>query len=155
MKSNVVEAIMGAIVLAIAGIFLSIAYQASSSVSDNGAVLYAKFDRIDGLVVGNDVKMSGVKIGKIFKIAIDPDTFLAVVSFTVSPHLRIPKDSSAEIVSESFMGGKYIALVPGGAEETFANGDTVTYTQSALSFEALVGKYLFSTNSDAKENLKD
>lgn len=155
MKSNVVEAIMGAIVLAVAGIFLSIAYRASSTVSDNGVVLQAKFDRIDGLVVGNDVKMSGVKVGKIFKIAIDPETFLAIVSFTVSPELHIPKDSSAEIVSESFMGGKYIALVPGGAEETFVNGDTVAYTQSALSFEALVGKYLFSTSNDTKKNSQD
>lgn len=155
MKSNVVEAIMGAIVLAVAGIFLSIAYRASSTVSEKGIVLHAKFDRIDGLVVGNDVKMSGVKIGKVFKIAIDPNTFLAIVSFTVSPELSIPTDSSAEIVSESFMGGKYIALVPGGAEETFANGDTVAYTQSALSFEALIGKYLFSSNSDVKEGHKN
>ena len=155
MKSNLVETLMGAVVLAVAGIFLSIAYQASSSVSDSGSILYAKFDRIDGLSVGNDVKMSGVKIGKVFKITLDPDTFLAVVSFTVSQDLRIPKDSSAEIISESFMGGKYIALVPGGAEEPFVNGDTVSHTQSALSFETLVGKYLFSTNSDAKENLKN
>lgn len=146
---------MGAIVLAVAGIFLTIAYQASSTVSEKGIVLYAKFDRIDGLVLGNDVKMSGVKIGKVFKIAIDPDTFLAVVSFTVSPELHVPTDSSAEIVSESFMGGKYIALVPGGAEKTFANGDTVVHTQSALSFEALIGKYLFSSNSDAKESHKN
>ncbi|WP_032113807.1 outer membrane lipid asymmetry maintenance protein MlaD [Candidatus Paracaedibacter symbiosus] len=153
MKSNVVEAIMGAIVLAVAGIFLSIAYRASSTVSEKGVMLHAKFDRIDGLVVGNDVKISGVKVGKIFNIKIEPSTFLAVVSFTVSSNLRIPTDSSAEIVSESFMGGKYIALVPGGAEESLQNGDAVIHTQSALSFEALIGKYLFSS-SNAKSDPK-
>lgn len=155
MKSNVVEAIMGAIVLAVAGIFLSIAYQASSTVSEKGIMLHAKFDRIDGLVVGNDVKMSGVKVGKVFKITIDPQTFLAIVTFTVSPELHVPTDSSAEIVSESFMGGKYIALVPGGADEVLGNGDTVVYTQSALSFETLIGKYLFSNNSNDAKSQKD
>lgn len=152
MKSKIVETIMGAIVLAVAGIFLSIAYRSSATVSDKGVFLQAKFDRVDGLVVGNDVKVSGVKVGKVFNIDIDPATFLAVVSFTVSPQLSLPADSSAEIVSESFMGGKYIALVPGGSEEVLASGDTVIYTQSSLSFEALVGKYLFSSGNDAKED---
>lgn len=146
MKSNVIEAIMGAVVLAIASVFLVVAYKASSTVSEKGTVLHAKFDRVDGLVVGNDVKVSGVKVGKVFDIAIEPSTFLAIVSFSISPALKIPEDSSAEIVSESFMGGKYIAVVPGGADEALKSGDTVAYTQSALSFEALVGKYLFSGN---------
>lgn len=155
MKSNVVEAIMGAIVLAIAGVFLSIAYKASSGVSEAGTVLHAKFDRIDGLVLGNDVKISGVKVGKVFAITIDPETFLALVSFTVPANLRIPIGSSAEIVSESIMGGKYIAIVPGGEDEVLNDGDTISFTQSALSFEALIGKYLFSSNNDQKENSND
>lgn len=154
MKSNVVEAIMGAIVLAIAGVFLSIAYKASSSISETGTVLHAKFDRIDGLVLGNDVKISGVKVGKVFSITIDPTTFLALVSFTVPSNLHIPVGSSAEIVSESIMGGKYIAIVPGGEDEVLSNGDTIAFTQSALSFEALIGKYLFS-NNEHKENANE
>ncbi len=148
MKSNVIEAIMGAIVLTVASVFLVVAYKASSTVSERGAVLHAKFDRIDGLVVGNDVKVSGVKVGKVFDIAIEPATFLAVVSFTIDSRLNIPEDSSVEIVSESFMGGKYVAVVPGGAKDVLKNGDTVAYTQSALSFEALIGKYLFSSNKE-------
>lgn len=148
MKSNVIEAIMGAIVLAIAGVFLVVAYKASSTISEKGTVLHAKFDRIDGLVVGNDVKVSGVKVGKVFDITIEPSTFLAVVSFTIAPELNIPEDSSVEIVSESFMGGKYVAVVPGGAKEILKSGGTVAYTQSALSFEALIGKYLFSGNKE-------
>lgn len=152
MKSNIVEAIMGAIVLAVAAIFLTIAYRASSTVSNGGLVLQAKFDRVDGLVIGNDVKISGVKVGKVFDIEIDPSTFLAVVSFTVASNLGIPSDSSAEIISESFMGGKYLALVPGGAEDFLQSGEAVIHTQSSLSFEALVGKYLFG--NDKEDNKK-
>lgn len=155
MKSNVLEALIGALVLIIATVFLSVAYKASSSISEKGMVLHAKFDRIDGLVLGNDVKVGGVKVGKVTHITLDPQSFLAVVSFTIPTDLKLPQDSSAEIVSESLMGGKYIAMVPGGADKIFKNGDTVTYTQSALSFEGLIGKYLFSNNGDLKDNPHD
>lgn len=153
MKSNIVEAIMGAIVLAVAAIFLTIAYRASSTTSEDGLILQAKFDRVDGLVIGNDVKISGVKVGKVFDIKVDPATFLAVVSFSIALDLSIPSDSSAEIVTEGFMGGKYLALVPGGSEDFLQSGEAIIHTQSALSLEALVGKYLFG-KSDDKEDTK-
>lgn len=152
MKSNVLEALIGTLVLVIAAVFLSIAYKASSSISEKGIVLHAKFDRIDGLVIGNDVKVSGVKVGKVIRITLDPHNFLADVAFTIPADLPLPQDSSAEIVSESLMGGKYIAIVPGGADQLLKNGDVITYTQSALSFEALIGKYLFSNNGDSNES---
>jgi phospholipid/cholesterol/gamma-HCH transport system substrate-binding protein len=139
-----IEAVMGAIVLVIASYFLVFAYTSSKGGVYSGYPLVAKFDRIDGLLVGNDARISGVKVGNIVSINIDPKTFLASVVFTVREGLALPADTVAEIVSESLMGGKYIALVPGGDEKTLAPGDKITYTQSSVSFEALIGKYLFS-----------
>jgi phospholipid/cholesterol/gamma-HCH transport system substrate-binding protein len=113
-----IEAVMGAIVLVIASYFLVFAYTSSKGGVYSGYPLVAKFDRIDGLLVGNDARISGVKVGNIVSINIDPKTFLASVVFTVREGLALPADTVAEIVSESLMGGKYIALVPGGDEKT-------------------------------------
>lgn len=151
MRSNIVEAIIGAIVLGVAGLFLSFAYQSDTTHGKNGYSLTAKFDRIDGLVLGNDVRVSGVKVGIVESISIDAATFMAVVKLNVQKDIHLPTDTIAEIVSESFMGGKYVALVPGGAEDNLNPGDSIGFTQSAVSLESLIGKFMFS-KSDEKED---
>ena len=155
MRTNVIETVMGAVVLMIAGFFLAFAYTNSGYHSSNDGVDYhATFDRVDGLVVGGDVRMSGVKIGVIRETSIDPETFLAHVSFSIAPHIKIPKDSSAEIVSDGIMGGKYLALVPGGDEETLKAGDQIEHTQSSVSLEAMIGQLIFSAKNKEAENEK-
>ncbi len=67
-----------------------------------------------------------------------------MVTFTVAPNLHLPKDSSAEITSDGLLGGKFLALVPGGDEKMLADGGEVTITQSAVSLEQLLGKFIFS-----------
>jgi phospholipid/cholesterol/gamma-HCH transport system substrate-binding protein len=148
MRANVVEAITGAVVLAIASGFFYYVYTTSGTKVVNGYNLYAKFDRIDGLVEGNDIKLSGVKVGDVQHISIDPKTFLARVDMTIDSSIILPDDTSAQIVSESLMGGKYIALVPGGSDASLAPNDQLTYTQSSISIEGLIGKYLFTNNED-------
>ncbi|MBL9029184.1 MAG: outer membrane lipid asymmetry maintenance protein MlaD [Caedimonas sp.] len=155
MRTNVIETVMGAVVLMIAGFFLAFAYTNSGYRSSNDGVDYhATFDRVDGLVVGGDVRMSGVKIGVIREMSINPETFLAHVSFSIAPHIKIPKDSSAEIVSDGIMGGKYLALVPGGDEETLKAGDQIEHTQSSVSLEAMIGQLIFSAKNKETENEK-
>lgn len=148
MKANMIEAVMGAIVLIIATFFLVFAYTSSKGGVTTGYPLIAKFDRIDGLAVGNDVRISGVKVGNITSVTIDPKTFLARVVMTVQNGLALPTDSAAEIMSESMMGGKYIALVPGGSSKTLKPNEKITYTQSSVSLESLLGKYLFSSKDN-------
>lgn len=151
MRANMIEAVMGAIVLIIATFFLIFAYTSSKGGVYTGYPLVANFDRIDGITIGNDVRISGVKVGSIISIDIDPKTFLAQVTLTVRKGLALPTDTAAEITSESLMGGKYIALIPGGEEKTLTPGEQITYTQSSVSFENLLGKYLFS-GKDSKED---
>jgi len=151
MRANMIEAVMGAIVLIIATFFLIFAYTSSKGGVYSGYPLIAKFDRIDGLAIGNDVRISGVKVGSIINIEVDPKTFLAQVVMTVRNGLALPTDTAAEITSESLMGGKYIALIPGGEEKSLTPGEEITYTQSSVSFENLLGKYLFSEKSNKEE----
>lgn len=144
MRANVVEAITGAAVLAVAGAFFYYAYTSSGTKVTDGYHLTANFDRIDGLVEGNDVKLSGVKVGDVSEISVNPKTYLAQVTMTLNRDVKLPDDSSAQIVSESLMGGKYIALVPGGSDVLLQEGDQVIHTQSSVSLEGLIGKYIFS-----------
>lgn len=144
MRGNVVEALLGAVVLVVAAGFLVFAYSSTEVGSVEGYEVSAKFDRVDGLVVGSDVRLGGIKIGTIVDQTLEPDTYLAIVRMSIDPDIRLPADSSAEIVSDGLLGGRYLSLVPGGAEEMLATGDEIRFTQSPVSLESLIGRLIFS-----------
>jgi phospholipid/cholesterol/gamma-HCH transport system substrate-binding protein len=152
-QRNLTEFFTGAVVLVVAVGFLGYAVVNTGRSGGSGILLHAKFDRVDGLAVGSDVRMAGVKIGTVRSAAIDPKTYQAVVTFTVQAGLRLPVDSSAEISSDSLLGGKILALVPGGDEKVLGDGGTVTITQSSVSFEQVLGKFIFSV-SDLSANVQ-
>ena len=116
MSNNVVESIIGALVLALAIGFFVFTYNRVEVGNMDGYELVAKFDRIDGLQVGSDVRMSGIKVGTVLGQELDKENFLAVVHFTVSPDIHLPVDSSAAITSEGLLGGHYLSLSPGGMD---------------------------------------
>ena len=150
MRNNLLEAIIGAAVLVVAGFFLFFAYSSGQKNLPKGYILYANFERIDGLNIGSDVKISGVKVGTIKSMEIDHETYQAKVGIQIRDDIKIPDDSSAEVASESLLGGKYIAVVPGGDEKFLAPGGFITQTQSSIRFEALISKFLFSKNDQEK-----
>ncbi|MDW8443419.1 MAG: outer membrane lipid asymmetry maintenance protein MlaD [Acetobacteraceae bacterium] len=143
-RRSVAEVVAGAVVLAVAGVFLVYAVTHTGRSLGPGYDLVAKFDRIDGIGPGADVKVSGVKVGSVVAQRLDPETFLAVVTMRIDPAVRLPVDTSAEITSESLLGGRYIALVPGGSDRMLAPGAVIEATQSAVSLEALLGRFIFS-----------
>ncbi|MFQ3623466.1 MAG: outer membrane lipid asymmetry maintenance protein MlaD [Acetobacteraceae bacterium] len=143
-RKNLVEIAAGAVVLAVAAVFLAYAVTHSGRAIGPGYELTARFDRIDGLGPGADVKVSGVKVGSVVSQRIDPETFLAVVTMRIDNAIRLPADTSAEIASESLLGGRYIALVPGGSDRLLPPGGRIEATQSAVSLEALLGRFIFS-----------
>ena len=157
MRKNMIEAVMGTVVLVIAGFFLTFAYTNSGYQTKNNRVGYlAKFDRVDGVVIGGDVRMSGVKIGIIRDMIIEPQTFLAQLKFDVDKDLRIPSDSSAEIISDGIMGGKYLAIVPGGDDSNFLKpGDYIDITQSSVSLEGMIGQLIFNAKDSKKKETVD
>jgi phospholipid/cholesterol/gamma-HCH transport system substrate-binding protein len=146
-RHGALEVVTGAAVLVVAAGFLGYAVAHSGRSVSSGYTLQARFDRIDGLALGSDVRIAGVKVGTVTSEQIDPKTFQAVVSLTVRDDVHLPKDSSAEITSESLLGGKYISLSPGGDEATLKPDQTITITQSSISLEQLLGKFIFSVTS--------
>jgi phospholipid/cholesterol/gamma-HCH transport system substrate-binding protein len=143
-RRNAVEVVVGAAVLLVAAGFLAYAVAHSGRSATAGYPLSAQFDHIDGLSVGADVRLAGVRVGRVTATRIDPQNFLAVVTLTVQDGLNLPKDSSAEIDSDSLLGGKYVSLSPGGDTATLKPGQTITITQSSVSLEQLLGKFIFS-----------
>lgn len=154
MGKNIVETIVGGIVLLIAAYFLHYAYGTTKVLDgSSGYAVMAKFDRVDGVNLGGDVRISGIKVGKVIKQSLDPKTFQAVLELKIESDLKIPSDSSAEIVGNGLLGEKYIALVPGSDEDAIEPNGYIEYTQSSISLEGLIGKFMFGLdkNKDGKE----
>jgi phospholipid/cholesterol/gamma-HCH transport system substrate-binding protein len=149
-RRSIAEVLTGAVVLLVAAGFLAYAVANSGRTAGTGYPLLARFDHIDGLGVGSDVRLAGVKVGSVTEERIDPQSFQAVVRLSVRDDLKLPKDSAAIITSESLLGGKYLSLQPGGDEATLQAGQTITITQSSVSLEELLGKFIFSMTSAPK-----
>ena len=148
MSRSIVETVLGAVVLIVAFGFLGWAYTNSSAGDPGGYQLKAQFDRVDGLDVGADVRISGIKIGRVLSQAIDPITYRAQVEFSVSNTIELPSDTSAAIVSTGLLGGKYLALVPGAEDIMLADGEEVAFTQSSVNLEDLIGQFIFSQGDE-------
>jgi phospholipid/cholesterol/gamma-HCH transport system substrate-binding protein len=149
MSRNIIETVLGAVVLLVAGGFLFWAYGRSDAGDPGGYALRAKFERVDGLEVGGDVRISGIKVGKVLAQRLDPVSFRAEVTFSVKDGIEVPSDSSAAIVSSGLLGGKYLSLVPGGDDRLLKDGEELTLTQSAVNLEDLIGRYIFSQGQTA------
>ena len=149
-RRNIAEVLTGAAVLLVAAGFLGYAVAHSGRSASSGYPLQARFDHIDGLGVGADVRLAGVKVGSVTDETIDLRSFLAVVTLTVRNDIKLPKDSAAIITSESLLGGKYLSLQPGGDEAMLQPGQSITITQSSVSIEDLLGKFIFSMTNIQK-----
>lgn len=146
-RRNVSELIAGAVVLVVAAGFLVYAVANTGRSTVGGYTLNAKFNSIDGLAPGSDVRIGGVKVGSITHATIDPQSYQAVVSFSVENAIKLPKDSSAQVTSDGMLGGKFLSLVPGGDSQMIPGGGTVEITQSAVSLEELLGKFIFNVGA--------
>lgn len=144
MANNAIETVMGAVVLAVAGGFLYFAYNNSNVKSVEGYGVSADFTNITGVSSGSDVRVGGIKIGVIESVALDPTSFEAVAHMRIEKAIKLPKDSSAAIQSSGLLGEKFVAIEPGGDEENLAEGDVITITQSSVSLEEMIGKFVFS-----------
>ncbi len=150
MKGNVIETVMGAVVLLAAAVFLFFAYNTSQVRAISGYEISADFQRIDGIRQGGDVRVSGIKVGSVLSEKLNPDTFLATIRMSIEPSVKLPDDTVAEIVSAGLLGDKYLSLVPGGSDKVIPPGGKIKYTQSSVTLENLIGQMIFSSPGGKK-----
>jgi phospholipid/cholesterol/gamma-HCH transport system substrate-binding protein len=144
MKSNTFEAIVGAVVIFLAVVFLFVGFSSMKLKKGNNYNLSALFNRIDGITLGSDIRMSGIKIGTVTKQELDNSTFEAKVFMSIDSKISIPDDSSAKITTDGLLGGNYISIEPGGSDIYLSNNEEIFFTQGAVDLIGLVGEALFS-----------
>lgn len=153
-SSNYFEIIVGTFVLFCAVFFFFTSFKSAKVGTDGGYHLIAKFDNVDGISNGSDIKISGVKIGTVVDQFLDQKDFRAALKLNISKNINLPSDSSAKIASEGLLGSKYLAITPGGDEENLKDGDEIQFTQSSVNFEDLLGKFIFNDKEKIKSDEK-
>lgn len=149
MGNRIIETLVGTMVLVVAGFFLAYAYTtADLGGSSDSYNLSASFDRVDGLSVGSDVRMSGIKIGTVTGQTLDPVTFLARVELSIDKSFDLPEDTSAKVASDGLLGGAYVSLEAGGAMDLLSQGDEIEFTQGSVDIMSLIGQAIFSFTGD-------
>ena len=152
MRKNLIETVMGAVVLAVAAFFIFFAYSKAEIGTVEGYEIRAKFDRIDGVRAGSDVRMSGIKIGTVTSSVLDPKTYFALVRMNIRTDVKVPDDTSIAVSSDGLLGDKFLALSPGGSDDMLPAGGEILTTQGSVDLMGLVGQMIFSqTNKDGKK----
>ncbi len=143
MGRNAIETVMGAVVLLVAGLFVFFAYQTAEVATVEGYRITATFAKIGGLKKGSDVRISGIKVGTVIDHWLDPETYEAVVEFSIASKVKVPADTVAAITSEGLLGGKYVRLELGTEKEFLEVGGNITQTKDFRSLEDQVGEIIF------------
>jgi|TARA_B100002003_G_scaffold165374_1_gene153567 phospholipid/cholesterol/gamma-HCH transport system substrate-binding protein len=149
-SGNLVETLIGAVVLAVAGFFLYFSYEKADIGVVQGYTLMAKFDKVDGVKAGSDIMLAGIKVGTVMDQSLDTEEYLAVLTLSLSSDVKLPDDSAIKIASDGLLGGKYLSIDPGGSEDYLAAGEEIRFTQGSVDLTELIGKAIYSSGGGGK-----
>ena len=149
--SNLVETFIGALVIAVAGLFLYYAYSHEETSRVSGYAVTASLDAAAGIAPGTDVRISGIKIGTVTGTSLDPKTYRAQVSMEIKPEIKLPTDSSLKVSQEGLLGSNFLSIEPGGADDTIKPGGEIQYTQGSIDLIGLVMKTMFGSGSGVQK----
>jgi phospholipid/cholesterol/gamma-HCH transport system substrate-binding protein len=150
LRNNLGEALVGLAVVLLAAWFVAYAWGRTGGGAKAGGVdIAALFPNASGVNVGTDVRVAGLKVGSVTKLALDPQSYQVKVSISFEPSIKLPSDSSAAITSEGLLGATFIAFTPGGSTVPLKNGDTITDTQGSLDLMSLIGQFINKPSGDA------
>ena len=141
-QNNIVETIIGAVVVLVAAVFLYLGYTRTGSGSLSGYELTAKLARVDGLAVGTDVRLSGIKVGTVSDLALDPKTYLVVMHIRMHDDVKVPDDSSLVVTSSGLLGSSYLSISPGGSDDMLKPGGEIRNTQGSVDLMGMIGRFM-------------
>ena len=149
MKENKFEVIIGAVVLAVALGFVVFLYQSTGlSVSNSRHYeLKADFRSADGIHVGTDVRLAGVKVGTVNDLSLNLETYRAEAELAIENEVDIPEDSALTVSSEGLLGGNFIEIIPGASYEYMQPGDEFLDTQGSVSLISLLLKFVSGSDN--------
>lgn len=141
-QNNIAETIIGALVVLVAVGFLAFTYMRTGTGSLSGYEINARLPKVDGLGVGTDVRLAGVKIGSVTDLVLDPKTYLVTVHMNVRSDIQIPSDSSVLVTSSGILGSSYLSITPGGEDKMMKAGDFFENAQGSVDVMGLVGRFM-------------
>lgn len=150
MQNGFVETLIGAAVIIVAVGFFYYGYNTTGSGAVAGYEVVARFDRVDGIAAGTDVKMSGIKIGSVTSQELDQKTYRALVRMNIRNDIKLPEDSSIKVANEGLLGGAYLAIAPGGSDAMMVAGGEFETTQGSIDLVGLLGQAIFSGSGSDK-----
>jgi phospholipid/cholesterol/gamma-HCH transport system substrate-binding protein len=140
--SRATETVIGALVVATAAVFLGYVTQTTGLWGMGQTYpLAASFRSVEGVSVGTDVRLAGIKIGTVTSLALDPERFEALVTIAVDRNVPIPEDSDVRVAQEGLLGGAFLEITPGASDFMLAAGDEILNTQSSVSLLNLLLRF--------------
>ena len=148
MRRKALETIIGAFVLLAAIGFVVYAFTASTVGKVDGYELQAVFGRADGVAPGTEVRLSGIKIGSVLDIQLDPETYEAIMRFNIRQSVQSPEGSSVKVLADGLLGDSYLSIEPGGGVEMLQPGTTIYNTQDPVNIVDLLARFAFGGVED-------
>ena len=148
-QNNIAETLIGAAVVIVAIAFLAFGYTRTGSGSLSGYEINARLPKADGLSVGTDVRLAGIKIGTVTDLTLDPKTYLVTVHMSVRNDIKLPVDSSVLVTQAGFLGGQYLSITPGGEDKMMSAGSFFENAQGSIDVMGLVNRFTGSGGSTA------
>jgi phospholipid/cholesterol/gamma-HCH transport system substrate-binding protein len=141
--NTITEVLVGACVMAVAvGFFVYASNSTGGGPVGGSYAMSASFRSADGITVGSDVRLAGVRVGTVTDMALNPQTFRAETTFTVRDDVELPDDSAIAISSEGLLGGNFVEIIPGGSPFNYAPGDQIMDTQGSVSLITLLMRFV-------------
>lgn len=149
LRENIGEALVGLLVVILAVWFVMFAWDRTGGGERPGSIkISVIFPNASGVNAGTDVRISGLKVGSVTGLTLDPQSYQVKVAVALNPDIKLPADSSASVTSEGLLGSTFIAFTPGGSPTPLKTGDTVTDTQGSMDLMALIGQFINKPTSD-------
>jgi len=140
-RSNITETLIGAAVVAAALVFAVLAYYRTGMGGASGYEVNARLAKVDGLAVGTDVRLAGIKVGSVSSLTLDPANYLVTVHMDIRNDIKLPMDSSILVTQAGFLGGQYLSITPGGDDKMMAAGAFFENAQGSIDVMSLVGRF--------------
>lgn len=144
MRRNFIETFLGALVLIVTFSFLLFAYTSTKlTVKEDFYLVEAKFLKVGGIQVGSDVRISGIRVGSVREQLLDPLTYDAIIKMSINSSVKLTSDTEASIISDGFLGDKYIDLRIGVSNDQIVDGGSLEKTKDFKSMEDLIGEIIY------------
>lgn len=154
-KQENLEILVGGLLLLAALLFLTFAYSARSVDQTNRYTLYAKFKKVQGVNIGDEVRIGGVVVGTVAKEDLDHETFDAILALAIDSRYKLPRNSKATINADGIIGGKYVKIEPGNDKEILKPDEFFTQTRDVIDLEGLIREIINLAVTPAEAKPKD